>query len=417
MQIDKENVIIMNKSNIKKIYWIFILAILFCVFLFFYLNEAFIFNSDIDDHFGFALDLHFLPEMGVEQFSQKISNAHILSYPGWHLLFLALYTLIEKLSIVFGYGLDIQTTALWAQAIENAILLLITFIVIVNCFYKYYGLAEKSVLILGIVNMVIGPLYIPGVSEKYYLGQFTANPWHNPTTLIIKPMAIICFYLFCHLYNCRDYISEKDQNKSCVLLAVSLLLSAWLKPSFYQAFVPALFIFCVIDVLRTKFSSFKFCVKIGFAVLPVCMLALLQYTTSFGETGNGIIWSPWTVWNIFSNNKGISLLVSLAFPLVVMALNGSKVLKNSDTLLSLCFFASSVLQFICFSLANNAKTGDFLWAVYLSVLMLFMSGENLMLQMKLSKAKYLFCSVLLIMHFVCGLGYFIGIYVGGKFDI
>ena len=406
-----------KRSNTRRIYMFFVMLMLFFIFLIFYLNKQFISNSDIDEHFRFALDLRLLPTMGIQQFSQEISFAHILSYPGWHLLFLTIYFLIEKLHMLFGYSVDVQNVAMWAQAIENALLLVITFAIIVECFAKYYGLSGKAALILGTIDMFIGPIYIPGISKDYYLGQFTANPWHNPTTLIVKPVALMCFFIFCYLYNNRDSIPVKKQNKLCVCLAFGLMLSAWLKPSFYQAFVPALFIFCVIDVLSTKFASFKFCVKIGFGVLPVCLLALLQYIISFKANRNGIIWSPWTVWNFYSTNKGMSLLVSLAFPMIVMLFNGFKVIKNADILLSLCFLMSSVLQFICLGFTVGGLTGDFLWAVYLSVLMLFIPSENIMLQMKQHKIKFSVCSIILLLHFLCGLGYFIGSYMEGTFRI
>ena len=78
---------------------------------------------------------------------------------------------------------------------------------------------------------------------------------------------------------------------------------------------------------------------------------------------------------------------------------------------------SSVLQFICLGFTVGGLTGDFLWAVYLSVLMLFIPGENTMLQMKQYKIKFSACSIILLLHFLCGLGYFIGSYMEGTFRI
>lgn len=292
-----------------------------------------------------------------------------------------------------------------------------TFVVMTKCMQKYYHLAERVSVCLAIINMFIGPLFIPCISQNYYLGQFTANPWHNPTILMIKPLAMVTFFLYCHLVQERSICDDsKKQNILFVVFALCLLFGAWMKPSFYQAFVPALFVFCIIDLIKTKGASLKFDIKTGFAVLPVCILAIMQYIVLFNNDGNGIIWAPGSVWKSFSDNAGLSFLLSMAFPLLVLIVSKGKVLKNVDGLLSLLFFLTSFGMFACLSFAENGDNGDFLWAVYLSVLILFIVFEKYLLEFG-KGVKLAGGSVLLGMHFVCGVLYFVMIYIKGTFRL
>lgn len=400
----------------KKGFWMrMVVILLFGLFLLFYLNEKFIYNnhSDMEAHFRFALNIPLVFELGLDQFGKEVSYAHIISYPGWHLLFDVIYTFLSRV-ISSDMG---ETTILLAQALENSGLLVVTFVVMEKCMQKYYHLTERVSVGLAIINMFIGPLFIPGISQNYYLGQFTANPWHNPTILMIKPLAVFTFFLYCYLVQERSKSENfKKQNILFVVLTLCLLFGAWMKPSFYQAFVPALFVFCIVDLIKTKGASLKFDIKTGFAVLPVCVLALIQYIVSFDNTENGIIWAPGCVWESLSDNIGLSFFLSMAFPLFILILSKGKMLKSVDGLLSVLFFLTSFGMFACLSFSEHGDYGDFLWAVYLAVLMLFIVFEKYLLELG-KGVKLIGGSVLLGMHFVCGVLYFVMIYIEGTFRL
>ena len=343
---------VINKNKMKydrKLHYITI-VLLMVIFLLFFLNRDFISSSDMDEHYKFALKLHLLFDVGIDRFREEVQYAHIISYPAWHLFFLLIYYIVDKVGQLFRYNADGENLAIVSQAIENTILVLTSYEIVVLCYEKYYRLKKTIAIILGVVITFVGPIYLPLISRKYYLGQFTANPWHNPTIFMARPIAIFCFFLYCYLYNQRtEGITKKKENSMFISFSVGLLVSAFCKPSFYQALLPALFVFCIIDMLVTKFKYIEFSIKTAIAVLPVCVLAIVQYLTSFGDGYNTIKFAPFEVWNIFSENKIGALLISMAFPIIVFVECKGKIFSFPDGLLGGLLFLSSVGKFVYFS--------------------------------------------------------------------
>lgn len=66
--------------------------------------------------------------------------------------------------------------------------------------------------------------------------------------------------------------------------------------------------------------------------------------------------------------------------------------------------------------SEHGDYGDFLWAVYLAVLMLFIVFEKYLLELG-KCVKLVGGSMLLGMHFVCGVLYFVMIYIEGTFKL
>ena len=405
---------------------------LFIIWLIFFLNEEFVLSNDLILHSEFALKLPDLPEMGIQNFSQKVKYSHILSYPGWHILFLGIFSICERVSEFLDISTGKEALSVVAQAIENAALLVLTFRIIVSVNGRYYGLDKKWSDIFGVIVMFVGPLYIPIVNRRYYIGQFTANPWHNPTTFAIKPLAVGTFFLYCWIWKRHrrflntDRLGKKERKKENISLcgfSLCLLIGAYLKPNFYQVFVPALFCFCVIDVIRSRFRSLFFCIKTGFSVMPVCAMALAQYLTSFTASDNKVVFRPFEVWGSFTGNMAGSLLVSIAFPVEAYLLCSVPEKKSEDPalLLSILVFVSGISQFILFSFEEGGGAGDFVWGVYLAVLFLFIVGCNRVFKyIRVKKRldwKGMIAVLLLSLHFLCGVGYFLGCFLCNSFNI
>ena len=407
----------MNKkeSVSKNVIYACIFIGLFGMLIRFFLNRNFILSSDMDEHYHFALQLPLVLKIGITDFKTRVQYPHLISYPGWHIFFDIIYFIILKCAELFRWHIERETIEIYSQAIENTILILVTFAIIIKCYIQYYKINEYISIICGFCLLFVGPLYVPQINSRYYLGQFTANPWHNPTIFMVKPFAVFCFFIFCYLYNHRGKMHKGKENILFAVFSISLLFSAWMKPSFYQAFLPALCLFCIIDVVNTKFKEILFCLKTAIAVLPVCTLAIMQYATSFGESDISIIFAPWEVWNMYTPNKGGSILLSMAFPIFVLFACKFRILRTVDGLLSQLFFFSAVIQFILFSFTGNAGTGDFLWGVYLSVLIVFMVCGNYFLKMK--GIKFRISGMILLMHFICGLIYWIKVYDMGTFNL
>lgn len=416
-----------NQRKKREIIFGVILTGLFFLWMIFFLNKEFVYNCDLRLHYEFALQLPSIFEMGIGRFEEEVKYAHILSYPGWHLLFLLFYNILSNICGLLGIAANTGTLSVISQAILNSLVLILTFYAVVCVYRRYYKVAEKWAWTFGVIIMFVGPLYLHIVNPSYYIGQFTANPWHNPTTFIVKPITIGVFFLYCWIWKKHNSTStievKKQENKLLIIFGLCLLISGYFKPSFYQSFVPALFVFCVIDVFRTKFKNFIFCLKTGIAVFPVCLIALIQYLTSFTAVGNRVILKPFEVWEYFTPHIVGSFMLSMAFPILSFFLCRRAEKKEKfepSFLLGILFFLSALTQFILFSFEEGWAFGDFVWGVYLATLIVFIIGVNNLYHYMCEKGidvKGIIATAFLGLHLICGLGYFCACYVLDSFYI
>lgn len=390
--------------------------ILMVVWIVFYLNKTYVLSCDLRLHYEVALKLHLILEGGMQLFKDSTKYVQIIGYPGWHIIFLIINYLCRYLPLEISEDM----LPIVAQAIENSVVLVITFRLIKLVYQRYFKINELWSNIFSIMMMFVGPLYLPIVNIKYYLGQFTANPWHNPTTIIVKPFAIGAFFLYCYIYDNRNNAKNRT-NILLVCFSALLVIGGIMKPSFYETFVPALFVFCVVDVIITRFKSLWFCIKTGFAVIPVCILALVQCALTFTKEGiGGIILAPFAEWSNFTNNYVGSFLISFAFPIAVFCIVGfKKYIKKSYVLLSILLLCSSLSQFIVFGFENGGGAGDFIWGVYLAVAILFIVCSYMLWEYGKDKrdTKYYVTALIFGLHFLCGVGYFVACYIIGSLNI
>ena len=223
-----------------------------------------------------------------------------------------------------------------------------------------------------------GPLYIPAINNTYDLGQLLVTAWYNPTTIAVKPLALICFWLYIDLVE-KHINNEKTYSKKFVLLSGILLLSVLVKPTFFQIFVPSLFLFCLIDILVSKGKSFWFCFKTGLTVIPSCMLAIVQLWISFySASDNGIMIGWLTGWHEFSNHIVGSILVSILFPLVILFFYRKELFANKMILFVLICFGTGIIQYALLYEKAKLGHGNFSWGAHLGVFLLFLVSCVLM---------------------------------------
>ncbi len=157
-----------------------------------------------------------------------------------------------------------------------------------------------SVFLLGALTLPGGAFYM-----KDGVVQGAVNTWHNPTNIMVRPFALAVFYMTVNIYNRRrtgragilpgpeggDFAFEGGfWRQFCVpvftrwelvLYPLCLLLSAWAKPSFLQFFGPAILLFLLIDVVRTRGMLLPFCLKLALAYVPAGYILYRQFFRNF----------------------------------------------------------------------------------------------------------------------------------------
>ncbi len=316
--------------------------------------------DDFKNHVETALDFLNYTKYGsraIEVFKEENRYSHIIAYPVWHIAVLVVSFLFRMLRIV-----DENALVVYSIATTNTLLLLITFWIIVH----YYRKSNKSVwgIIVALCMMFCGPLDNFGLFDRYYLGAYTANIWHNPTYLAVKPLAIACFLCYAELVSDRE-----AQNKQYVKASLLLGISALCKPSFYQAFIPGLVGYCIFHFLiKRKKDVFLHYLKIALTCVPVGIIAIVQSKIAVtGEGGAGLSFWPFYVIGHFTENWRAAVLLSLAFPMFIYLVCVLRKKWNSEIETACWMIASAFGMYIAFYFDVNPFAADFSWGVGLAL--------------------------------------------------
>ena len=196
------------------------------------------------------------------------------------------------------------------------------------------GLESYEAAALDLVLHLAGAIYVPFFNKEPYLGQGTPNIWHNPTTIAVRPIALLVFVLVGSMI--MKARKEEFENGipvgRGVLTGFLLVLSCLAKPSFVQVFYPAIFTLMVIWLIMYKGKSFGTALQLFLVCLPSFVVMIMQFVISFysgnGNSG-GITIAPFVVAGARTSSIPISMLLLLAFPLLMLII--SLIKKSVET--------------------------------------------------------------------------------------
>ncbi len=326
---------------------------------------------------------------------------------------------------------------------------------------------------------LVGSLTLPG--HTFYLGRGAVNTWHNPTNIMVRPFAAAVFFMTVNIYNRRRYgrhslvIPPEDEaahfsfsggfwhgfrdrvytRSELVLYPVCILFSTYAKPSFLQFFAPAILIFCLIDVFRTRGRLLPFCLKLAAAYIPAALILSLQLTTFFGVSPIDMIQAIFTsgsaadtvsasassagdgaglaIYFIRSSFSGpveviqvaakniFALVYPCAFPLFILLAAPRRGWRSAALRLSWLGVIVALLEsFFIHEVGYRASHGNFLWGYYLSIWLLWTASIGqyaVLLQEKNLSGRLVRWggSALLAWHLICGALYLVHILQTGLY--
>ena len=306
---------------------------------------------------------------------------------------------------------------------------------------------------------LVSSLTLPG--HTFYIGRSGVNTWQNPTNIMVRPFAVAVFYMTVNIYNRRRYdlhaalVPPEMAGKSfafsggfwaqfrvpvytkaeLVLYPVCILLSTYAKPAFLQFFAPAILVFCLIDVLRTKGRLFPFCVKLALSFLPAALILSQQFFNYFGSNisvvtataaaetasaGAGV--AVYFIQPAFSG-LGETLLVTArsvfavlypcAFPLFILLAAPRRGLQSAAGRLSwICLIVALLESWLLHETGERAHHGNFLWGYYLATWLLWTASIGqyaALIQEKTRSGKLARWggTAFLLWHLTCGVCYVI----------
>lgn len=329
----------------------------------------------------------------------------------WH-IFVRIYMKLFRLAPAVAAG------AVSATAVCAAYL--------IACRYfqqKINGMTAGISAIGGLILHLVCAIYVPWFNPKPYSGQGTPNIWHNPTTIMVRPFALAAFLLVVREMeqSRRSGFRKGPGWKKGFATAVLLILCNMAKPSFVQIFYPAIFLLMVIWLIVYRGKSLKLALELLAICLPSLLVMALQFVISFSsgsaakESGSSVAIMPFAVVRLYTPNVWVSLLLAIAFPLLMLGIAwGKKALDWTAGLAWLMLFSGFMERILLAETGERFTHGNFNWGFQLSLYFVWLVAMRDWLSLYIGRAGpkkkargagFYISTVLLLLHLASGLYY------------
>jgi hypothetical protein len=281
----------------------------------------------------------------------------------------------------------------------------------------------------GLVAAMVSSIWVPWVNPTVFIGGGSPNPWHSPTQIALMAPMILCVSWTAMAEERFRQSGEIVPWKDTAALSALLLISALIKPTFLQAFLPAAGLYFAVRWIKSPKDS-QYFLRLLLAAAPAVLAILLQFLFYFG----GIIETQGGITVLVSGEKMLQVLrlvvFTQLFPLfVLIAFADRDTLRKPLFILVLLLDAVSILQMLILSETGyRAQDGNFGWAVMGAALMLWavalpLYGHRVSVWIRRRRtaaegapyvvsrphaeaAKVIAGGVLLLWHLASGIGYY-----------
>lgn len=263
------------------------------------------------------------------------------------------------------------------------------------------------------------------LDKHLYFGYIAVNALHNPTMVVLKPMALLMFILSGRIFLSTDYSNRKLFVVLCALISI---LTAFAKPNYTICFLPALCFLLGLGAIRRQ--QVDWFLALGGFLIPSILFLLFQYFVTYDAflpqiprsyEKSQIIFAPLTVMNIFSSWLLPKFLLSTAFPLLVSICYIKK--TGNDYYMKFAwltfFFGGFCTYFLAESGYYRMAQGNFFWSGQITLFVLFVYSTRFFLEIVFSQGqrplpmldrKQLFLTLLLATHVASGILYYFAEY-------
>lgn len=234
------------------------------------------------------------------------------------------YTLLEVLS-AGGDANALQGAAIAVLASAYGLRLAATWFV-----FSLTGVGTAVRIVGTLATSIAAPITV-ATCEYLYLGKLTPVVWHNSTTILAVPFALLLFVSTCWMMM-RGGRTWGPQ----VVQVTLVVLSAWTKPNYLLALMPVLALWFLMAVVATpasrRLTVFKdLWWRIAPSGIAAALVLAVQFVLTYGGPGLQIdgqrvtnIVAPFALWKEWSAQFGVvplwSVCVSILTPLVLTVL-------------------------------------------------------------------------------------------------
>jgi|SRR5437660_1788563 len=279
--------------------------------------------------------------------------------------------------------------------------------------------------------MLVSPIHVlTFASRNIYLGYVGINVYHNPTIILLKPLALLLFW-------CASKAFSSSRNSSLLIAAsATLTVSATLaKPNYTICLLPALAILSIYHIWNHKVFDWRLLI-LGI-LIPALIVLGWQYDVTYNgpivRYASSVVFAPFKVtghYKIFPTRGYLGLFVgfglSILFPVCVAGLYWK--LVSHDTKLLLAWLAFLVGAFYSYFLAESGARvfdGNFLWSGQITLFILFVASTWLLMRqthpsrgstwsLQEGMGRLHFCGGVFGLHLISGLMWYVVSLLGNR---
>ncbi len=344
----------------------------------------------------------------IMEFAQNIESGaaavpgFAVAHSAWELLVLALHMLA---------GISIRTSA-WLATTSS---------ILAAALILYYWLAptlrSRSLSPWLAVAAAVGLNLVTPISilatrdREYYLGYIGIASYHNPTILLLRPLALVQF-----IAALRCFGSSRASWKWIALGCASSLLATFAKPSLAICLLPAMGLLIAYRMAKRLAVDLRFFI-LGFAI-PTLLVLAGQFLVTYGSLStSGIFFFPFGVMQALSGYLGLKFVLSIIFPLLVACLFFPQVIRDERMLLAWLTFVLGA--FYAYFLADGPPRtfdGNFIWSAEIALLVLFCTSTVFLFeQFQRFRARSGIVAVAWLTHMAFGVVYYFHVFVTRKY--
>jgi hypothetical protein len=355
------------------------LLIIVCAYLFYMQStNKEIFISDCPPHISFIINPALSEAAGYSLLHKIISICHLF-FPSPNIEKAVTFCMISLESLAVIYSIYLMF----------------------NFFKQTYN-NSKMALLFALVLSMVSMLIMQPNAYSLYLGNWSPNPWHNPTFIFAKPFCILAFMLASKLVS-----GIVEPAKTFTLFAIVMAISVWAKPSFYLSFAPAIAIYTSIRFINKKIVLYD-AIRMALCLLPAAIIIFWMNLSIYNSTNstNQVVIAAGKVWHLFSKNIFLSIILGGAFPIITFIIS----YKKWQPMFILAFLNYIIALLLFYFVAENGDRlshANFSWTYMFALFFMFFASVNqLYFQSEIKNKMYYVATAIFIAHIVSGIFYF-----------
>ncbi|MCC6615146.1 MAG: hypothetical protein IT320_16835 [Anaerolineae bacterium] len=251
---------------------------------------------------------------------------------------------------------------------------------------------------LSLALHMVAPMFLLTLFNKnIYFGYITPHTYHNPTSILLKPLALILF-----LIGVRGVTRAESPLWLMPLTFILSVTAVTVKPNYALCLLPAVTLIMLVRLARRQPIDGAL-VFLGL-LAPAAITLGTQMTLLTAERGN-LVFAPLEALTIHDEallGIVIKLPLSLVFPLAVAAMTWRSSKHDPAFQIAWLGLGFGLVQFYLFNETKDVGGGNFWWGAQIALFILFIVSARIAWRASLSQDQRGWLWGILALHVVCG---------------